>query len=149
MPEQIIVYSLPINKNNIQGRFYNVYLNKNSNLDLRSLVSNNKTNIQISQQPSPTTNILKDSVLTSKTITPNTQALNRSETLSLLLSDYNKLMQYSSTQKQIVDNLRKTMNDFITEYQKQDKLLESSLINQATLFQSISSSSISNRKGVR
>ena len=46
MIDKLTIYSKPTNIHNIQGRFYNVYLNKNTNLDLTSIINSNKSSVQ-------------------------------------------------------------------------------------------------------
>ena len=90
MIDKLTIYSKPTNIHNIQGRFYNVYLNKNTNLDLTSL----------NQQ---TFNTIKDQGQT---------------TISEEI--YDRLLLLLTSQRDLLETIKRHLNTISTNFQDLD-----------------------------
>lgn len=121
MSKQITIYSKPQNKFNIKGRYYNVYLNKNSNLDLSSLTI--KLSDTESNKTIPTNqNNIEGSILQTPIVKPNKQILTSKPSTVLPLSEeYRKILELEVIENQILESQRKDFGEFISKFQNQDK----------------------------
>lgn len=148
MSEQITIYSKPVNKHNLVGRFYNIYLNKNQNLDLSSLNNGQVTAIK----PSTTgaTSDIKNAILKTTTITPNSQAVTKKQQgIFLTDSDYTKWLELEHIQEEILKSIRNDLNAFLIKYQAQDKKIASTSAELKKLFQKIQPQEFKERRGIK
>lgn len=148
MSEQITIYSKPVNKHNLEGRFYNIYLNKNTNLDLSAL--NNSQATIIKPSTTKTASDINDAILKTATITPNSQIISRKQQgVFLTNNDYAKWLELEHIQEEILESQRKDLNTFLIKYQAQDKKIASTSAELKKILQKIQPQESTERRGTR
>lgn len=124
MSVQINLYSKPQNKYNLKERFYNLYLNKNTNLDL-SAISNFEKTLSINSSTNSLKNkkefpVKKDNASTTKE-----------------KKIFNKLMELQSLESQILEEQHNNLNKFLKFQQERYQKLINVTNQTKQLFQNL------------